>query len=133
MADEALSNAGLYLDELNKIRLLDPESAQQTGELKDECKDFVEKILEFQKIVKYFTEKFDEISKLVEKEKMKAIGSRNAAKSMQKQIEGQVMQLKALYVERKMELERLSHQYDSLVKKESEQLEFIQQFTSHNY
>jgi hypothetical protein len=42
MAEEALSNAGLYLDELNKIRLLDPESAQQTTELKDECKDFVE-------------------------------------------------------------------------------------------
>lgn len=52
---------------------------------------------------------------------------------MQKQAEGQVMQLKALYVERKMELERLSNQYDSLVKKETEQLEFIQQFTSHNY
>ncbi|RNA29741.1 intraflagellar transport 20 -like protein, partial [Brachionus plicatilis] len=107
MAEEALSNAGLYLDDLNKIRLLDPESAQQTTELKDECKDFVDRILEFQKIVQYFSEKFDEISKLVEKEKMKAIGSRNATKSMQKQAEGQVMQLKALYVERKMELERL--------------------------
>lgn len=62
--------------------------------------------MEFQKIVKLFTEKFDEISNLVEREKMKAIGSRNAAKSMQKQVEGQVMQLKALYVEKKMELER---------------------------
>jgi intraflagellar transport protein 20 len=42
MAEEALSHAGLYLDELNKIRLLEPESAQQTIELKDECKDFVD-------------------------------------------------------------------------------------------
>ena len=42
MAEEALSYAGLYLDELNKIRLLEPESAQQTAELKNECKDFVE-------------------------------------------------------------------------------------------
>ena len=42
MAEEALSYAGLYLDELNKIRLLEPESAQQTNELKDECKDFVD-------------------------------------------------------------------------------------------
>lgn len=45
MADEALGNAGLYLDELNKIRLLEPEKAQQTNELKDECKDFVDSIL----------------------------------------------------------------------------------------
>lgn len=50
---------------------------------------------------------------------------------MQKQLEGQVMQLKALYIEKQMELERLRKQYDSLVKKESEQIEFIQQFTAH--
>ena len=42
MAEEALANAGLYLDELNKIRLLEPEKAQQTNELKDECKEFVD-------------------------------------------------------------------------------------------
>jgi intraflagellar transport protein 20 len=42
MAEEALANAGLYLDDLNKIRLLEPEISQQTIELKDECKDFVD-------------------------------------------------------------------------------------------
>ncbi len=30
-----------------------------------------------------------------------------------------------------MELDRLRRQYDSLVKKEAEQTEFIQQFTAH--
>ncbi len=62
---------------------------------------------------------------------MKAIGSRNAAKSMQKQVEGQIMQLKALFNEKLMQLDRLRRQYDSLVKKEAEQTEFIQQFTVH--
>ena len=51
-------------------------------------------------------EKFDEISSYVEKEKMKAIGSRNAAQSMKKQVEGQIMQLKALYMEKQMILDR---------------------------
>ena len=46
MSEEALSNAGLFLDELNKIRLLEPESAQQTNELKDECKDFIDRKLD---------------------------------------------------------------------------------------
>ena len=43
MADEALAKAyGLHFDELNKIRVLEPEVAQQTNELKEECKDFVD-------------------------------------------------------------------------------------------
>ena len=50
---------------------------------------------------------------------------------MQKQVEGQVMQLKALFLEKQMELDRLRRQHDSLVKKENEQTEFIQQFTAH--
>ena len=33
---------GLYFDELSKIRLLDPEKGQQTEELKEQCKAFVE-------------------------------------------------------------------------------------------
>jgi len=39
---EALGEAGLHFDELNKLRVLDPEVAQNTTELKEECKDFVE-------------------------------------------------------------------------------------------
>ena len=42
MADEALASSGLHIDELNKIRVLEPDIAQQTGELKEECKDFVD-------------------------------------------------------------------------------------------
>ena len=42
MAEEALARAGLYIDELNKIRVLDPEAAQQTNELKEECKEFLD-------------------------------------------------------------------------------------------
>ena len=42
MADEALARAGLHFDELNKIRVLEPEIAQQTGELKEECKEFLD-------------------------------------------------------------------------------------------
>ncbi len=42
MADEALAKAGLHFDELNKIRVLEPETQQQTTELKEECKEFVD-------------------------------------------------------------------------------------------
>lgn len=41
-ADKTLARSGLYFDELNKIRVLEPEVAQQTTELRDECKGFVD-------------------------------------------------------------------------------------------
>jgi intraflagellar transport protein 20 len=41
MAD-ALPKSGLFFDELSKIRVLEPEVAQETNELKEECRDFVE-------------------------------------------------------------------------------------------
>lgn len=34
--------AGFHFDELNKIRVLEPEIGQQTQELKEECKEFVD-------------------------------------------------------------------------------------------
>lgn len=40
-AEDAIARAGLHFDDLNKLRVLDPESAQQTSELKEECQEFV--------------------------------------------------------------------------------------------
>lgn len=42
MAKDILGEAGLHFDELNKLRVLDPEVTQQTIELKEECKEFVD-------------------------------------------------------------------------------------------
>ncbi|ELU03863.1 hypothetical protein CAPTEDRAFT_161168 [Capitella teleta] len=128
MADEALARAGLHFDELNKIRVLEPEISQQTGELRDECKEFLDKISEFQKIVGSFVDLIDGVAKEVEKEKMKAIGSRNLLKSVTKQREAQQQQLLALITEKKVQLERLRIQHESLAKEELEQTDFIEQF-----
>ncbi|XP_005112803.1 intraflagellar transport protein 20 homolog [Aplysia californica] len=127
MADEALARAGLHFDELNKIRVLEPEVAQQTKELKEECKEFVEKIGDFQKIVGTFIEMVDVVAKEVEQEKMKAIGARNLLKSIAKQRESQQQQLHALITEKRMQMERLRIQQDALLKEEASQNEFIEQ------
>ncbi len=42
MVEEALSNYGLYIDDENKIRLIDPERLTDSSELRDECKDFID-------------------------------------------------------------------------------------------
>ena len=33
---------GFYFDELSKIRVVEPDTAEQTQGLKDECKEFVD-------------------------------------------------------------------------------------------
>lgn len=125
MADQ---NAGIYFDEMSKVRVLEPEVSQQTEELKSECKNFVDKISDFQNIVGSFIEMVDTLAKEVEKEKMKAIGSRNVLKSVAKQRETQQQQLRALIAEKQTQLERFRFQYDILLKQEAEQNDFIEQF-----
>jgi len=44
MVEEALSNFGLFIDDENKIRLIDPERITDSAELRDECKDFTDSI-----------------------------------------------------------------------------------------
>ncbi|NP_001087895.1 intraflagellar transport protein 20 homolog B isoform X1 [Xenopus laevis] len=128
MARDSLSEAGLHFDELNKLRILDPDVSQQTTELKEECRDFVDKIGHFQKVVGGLIELVDELAKETENEKMKAIGARNLLKSIAKQREAQQQQLYALIAEKKMQLERYRIEYDALCKVEAEQHEFIDQF-----
>ncbi|XP_068232456.1 intraflagellar transport protein 20 homolog [Palaemon carinicauda] len=128
MADETLARAGLYFDELNKIRVLEPAVAQQTAELKEECKEFVDRISEFRQRADHFIQVAGALSDAVESEKMRAIGSRNLIKSMSKQRESQQQQLLALIGEKKLELERLRVQYESLLRTEGDQMEFIEQF-----
>ena len=41
-AEETLTNAGLHFDDLNKLRILEPDTSQNTTELKEECQEFVD-------------------------------------------------------------------------------------------
>ncbi|XP_040929405.1 intraflagellar transport protein 20 homolog isoform X1 [Betta splendens] len=106
MAKTPLAEAGFYFDELNKLRVLEPDVSQKTLELKEECKEFVDKIGQFQEKVGGLIELVDELAKEAETEKMKAIGARNLLKSVAKQREAQQQQLQALIAEKKMQLER---------------------------
>lgn len=39
---DSLTKSGIYFDEVDKIRILDPEVSKQTNDLKEECKIYVE-------------------------------------------------------------------------------------------
>ncbi|KZC07194.1 PREDICTED: intraflagellar transport protein 20 homolog [Dufourea novaeangliae] len=128
MAD-SLAKYGIYIDDLSKIRVLEPEVANQTNKLKEECQNFVSNITEFQTSSEQFIEIIERLANEVEKEKMKTIGTRNLLRSMAKERDAQKQQIQAQVIEKSMELERLRIQYDSLKKIEMEQLETIEQLT----
>uniref|UniRef100_A0A8C5P5C7 Intraflagellar transport protein 20 homolog n=1 Tax=Jaculus jaculus TaxID=51337 RepID=A0A8C5P5C7_JACJA len=120
MAKDILGEAGLHFDELNKLRVLDPEVTQQTIELKEECKDFVDSEYHLERVAPLSFEQFLSLPS--------AIGARNLLKSIAKQREAQQQQLQALIAEKKMQLERYRVEYEALCKVEAEQNEFIDQF-----
>ncbi|KAL1428468.1 hypothetical protein MTO96_002843 [Rhipicephalus appendiculatus] len=129
MANEVFSRAGLYVDELNKIRIADPDAIRETQELKDDCHKFIERMTEFQSVVDKYIAISDKLAAEVEHEKLKAIGSRNLLKSVVKDRETQQQQLQALVLEKKIELERLKIQLNALKREEAEQNELIEQFS----
>ncbi|ELW48059.1 Intraflagellar transport protein 20 like protein A [Tupaia chinensis] len=117
---------------MHEDRLRSPHHACVTGypttELKEECKDFVDKIGQFQKTVDALMELVDRLAKEAENEKMKAIGARNLLKSIATQREVQQQHLQALTAEEKMQLGRYRVECEALCKGEAEQNAFIDQF-----
>eukprot|EP00051_Salpingoeca_urceolata_P022333 m.361016 g.361016 ORF g.361016 m.361016 type:complete len:136 (+) comp19955_c2_seq9:331-738(+) len=93
---------------------------------------FFSDIDEFQSIVGSFVGLVETLATAVDKEKMKAIGSRNLLKSIVKQREAKQQQLQALLVEKQAYLERLRVEHESLEKVQAEQQRVIDQFVVHH-
>ncbi|KAK9730369.1 Intraflagellar transport complex B, subunit 20 [Popillia japonica] len=128
---DALTKSGIFFDEVDKVRILEPVAAKQTNDLKDECNIYIEKINEFQKISSSFISIADKLAQEVEKQKIKAIGARNILQTMEKQKDVNHQQLQALISEKMMQLERLKILYNSLQKTEMEQNEIINRLTHY--
>ncbi|XP_014255357.1 intraflagellar transport protein 20 homolog [Cimex lectularius] len=122
---ERLAELALHFDELSRLRIVEPEVASKTNDLKEECNEFVNSIESFQGIADGFIGIIDGLAQEVNKEKIKAIGARNLVKSMAKQRDAQEQQLKALLLEKSTELERLRIQHQSLLRTESVQVELL--------
>eukprot|EP00045_Choanoeca_perplexa_P020657 m.4803 g.4803 ORF g.4803 m.4803 type:complete len:135 (+) comp7200_c0_seq1:63-467(+) len=116
---------GIFFDEVSKVRVLDPESSQQTHELKEECTEFLQRMDAFQGSIGTFIQMIERLSTAVEAEKIKAIAARNTKESASKTREGQQQQYLALIAEKKAQLERLQVEQTSLERAIQEQEGFI--------
>jgi len=93
-AAAALAEQGIHADR-DGLHLLPPEQAKESATLQEECKEFLGKTQQFGEIISDFITVMESRAKVIESEKLKAIGLGNRVDSEQetrkrKQLEMQV-------------------------------------------
>merc|ERR1719469_1129048 len=114
---DALAEKGIHADR-DGLHLLPPEQLQQSVALQEECKEFLSKTKQFNEIVADFITVMEGKSKVIEAEKLKAIGLGNRVDSERE-------------VRKRKQLERLSAQHDSLTSVELQQKALIEKLTNN--
>ncbi|XP_055679052.1 intraflagellar transport protein 20 homolog [Lutzomyia longipalpis] len=125
---EELAKVGLYIDDLYLLRVIEPEIANETNDLKHDCTTYSDKLQEFQTLIQSFLRVADEFGAEVEKEKIRTIGIQNLVKNLSKQRESEQQQIQAEIIEKSLELERLKIELQHLQRIESEQQEIMDNF-----
>ncbi|CAD6184474.1 unnamed protein product [Caenorhabditis auriculariae] len=129
MTEQILQKAGLYVDDLNRIRLIDPEVADSLQSTHERATELVGHLKAFQNNTSTLIDSMEEVARVVESEKIRALSSKGAANSG-KQRESDAQSLQMLIRERQVELERLRVELAAAQKIEQEQKEQINVFST---
>ena len=126
----ALAEKGIHADR-DGLHLLPPEQLQSSVALQEECKEFLSKTKQFNEIVADFIGVMESKSKVIEAEKLKAIGLANRVDSEREVRKRKQLELQAMINEKKAELERLNSQHESLQRVEADQKALIEKLTNN--
>ncbi|KAL1235987.1 Intraflagellar transport protein [Trichinella spiralis] len=125
MADRYLSSVNLYLDELNKLRLLNPETGHQSENLSSEVSSFIEKNEKIRRLVEDTEGMFTKFAEKVELQKFQAINARNLTKDFALHQSKNKQRLEMLIKLKRAELERLRKENENLQHESDKQQEMI--------
>jgi intraflagellar transport protein 20 len=114
-------DVNITFDENNQIRVLAADKYRETENLKSECIDFLKKIMQFNEMVTTLIEVLDSQAQKIEDAKLKAVGARNKIEGEEDNRRKREQELKTQINEKRLMLERLTYEYDSLVKVQNEQ------------
>ena len=124
-------DVNITFDENNQIRVLAADKYRETENLKGECIDFLKKIMNFNDMVSTLIEVLDAQAQKIEDAKLKAVGSRNKIEGEEDNRRKREQELKTLINEKKMMIERLTYQYESLQKVANEQKLTIEKLSNN--
>ena len=113
-------DVNITFDENNQIRVLSADKFRETENMKSECIDFLKKIMNFNEMVTTLIEVLDTYAQKIEDAKLKAVGARNKIEGEEDSRRKREQELKTIINEKRMELERLNYQFESLSKVENE-------------
>ena len=123
-----MENFGLYFDDNNKLRALEPGVQKDSVALSDGCKEFLDKFGDFNEVVSIWINSVGKLAEEIEKTKTKAVGQQNLIKSMGKEREVKKQQLLDLIQDKKKQKNRLDEELEGLKKEEQAQESFIKRY-----
>lgn len=125
---DELKNNGIYIDDVHRLRIFEPNSAQQTQKFKEECDQFIHSSRRFETVVESFRLEAATMATLVEQEKQRAVGLRLYLDLLVKKKEEDQRRLMVAVDERSTDLERLRLELDLTEKAGLALQETIDQF-----
>lgn len=119
----------VVFDTNGAIRIYDPEKFEQLTKTLGAQKDYIQKMDEFKSIVTQTMGIVQQLGQAIEKEKLRAIGSRNVVESENEARKNALVEAQIHLREKQIELDRYIAEYNSLQKVEGEQKAIIQRLS----
>jgi intraflagellar transport protein 20 len=119
----------LMFDVNGGIRIYDPEKYDEASKTSVTQREYTEKMDQFKAAISQTMGIVQQLGKAIEKEKLRAIGSRNIVESEGEVRKRALREAQIRVQEKQAELDKYQSEYNSLVKVEQEQKQIIQRLT----
>uniref|UniRef100_A0A7E4VYB4 Mediator of RNA polymerase II transcription subunit 21 n=1 Tax=Panagrellus redivivus TaxID=6233 RepID=A0A7E4VYB4_PANRE len=118
----------VVIDELNQVRLVNPDVLEDSMRLSNETTTFVDKLTKFDQLVESVASMLSDLGRVADAERLRAMSAQSAAKQSESQRleERQQLSLQILVHEKQVELERLKVELQQLQRIEAQQSEYLQ-------
>uniref|UniRef100_A0AC35TRL0 DASH complex subunit SPC19 n=1 Tax=Rhabditophanes sp. KR3021 TaxID=114890 RepID=A0AC35TRL0_9BILA len=120
----------IYIDELNRLKLINSDVAESSMILKHESGEFLYKVETFISSASHLISVMKDLGRTVDLTRLRALDTRNALMNISNEKSNEEQQIKILIRERQMKVERLKDELESLRDNEKQQREFIQKLQS---
>ena len=130
--DSSRIDVNITFDENNQIRVLSTEKFRETENMKTETIDFLKKIMSFNEMVGTLIEVLDSQAQKIEDAKLKAVGARNKIEGEEDNRRAKEQELRTLINEKKLMLERLTFEYESLQKVVADQEKTLDKLSNND-